>query len=195
MENDAEKSCWLKGALLFLVLVFIDQLTKFLAVAYFGEDTFSKITIIPNYIYLRLSYNPGIAWGMLGLSEGWVKIIVIAATAVLMLALTIAYFCIDRRRAWLRTAFVFIVAGGVGNLIDRLYYQIWIPSSYGVRDMVDLSAFGFGICNFADFFIVAGAIILVLALLFFDAEAINPLGKYKLLASELEEKRKKKAEK
>lgn len=199
-ENDGGryslKGSVLWGILLFLILVFIDQITKFLTVAYFGEDRFSKIEILPDLIYLRLSYNPGIAFSMFGQSEGWVKGFITIVTAVLMVGLTVFYFCLDKRRAWLRNALVCIIAGGVGNLIDRVYYQIWIPSSYGVRDMVDLSAFGFGICNFADFFIVGGAIALALALFFLDTEALKPIGKYKALAQETQEKEeRKKAEK
>ena len=49
--------------------------------------------------------------------------------------------------------------------------------------------FDFGVCNFADFFITGGAVLLVLALLFFDTDAIFPVGKkYKALAKEAEEK-------
>ena len=190
-ENDggrySMKGSVLWGILIFLILVFVDQITKFFAVAYFGEDTFTKVEIVPNLIYVCLSYNPGIAFSMFGQSEGWVKGFITVITAGLMLALTVFYFCVDKRRAWLRNALVFIIAGGVGNLIDRVYYQIWIPSAYGVRDMVDLSAFGFGVCNFADFFIVAGAVMLALAMLFFDADAVFPMTKkYKALAKEQE---------
>ena len=176
------------GVLIFLVLVFIDQLTKLLTVVYFGEDTYTKVELIPNLIWWCLSYNSGIAFSMLGGADGMVKIIVIAVTAVMMVALSVLYFRLDKRRAWLRNALVFIVAGGVGNLIDRIYYQIWIPSGYGVRDMVDLSVFGFGVCNFADFFIVGGAIALFFALFFFDKDALFPIGKkYKTLAKEAQE--------
>ena len=134
---------------------------------------------------------------MLGGADGTVKIIVIVVTAVMMLALSVLYLRLDKRRAWLRNALVFIVAGGVGNLIDRIYYQIWITSNYGVRDMVDLSVFGFGVCNFADFFIVGGAIALFFALFFFDKDALFPVGKkYKALAKEAQEEAdKKKTEK
>ena len=52
--------------------------------------------------------------------------------------------------------------------------------------MVDLSRFGFAVCNFADFFISGGAVALVLALVFFDKEALFPIGKYKTLAEEEE---------
>ena len=55
--------------------------------------------------------------------------------------------------------------------------------------------FDFGVCNFADFFIVGGAITLMAAILFFDAGALFPLTeKYKALSKEYEEKEEKKQE-
>jgi len=60
-----------------------------------------------------------------------------------------------------------------------------------VRDMVRLKIFmfDFGVCNFADFFIVGGAITLMAAILFFDAGAMFPLTKkYKALSKEYEER-------
>ena len=45
----------------------------------------------------------------------------------------------------------------------------------------------FGVCNFADFFIVGGAIAMIFTLLFFDTDAFFPKGKYKALAKEAEE--------
>jgi lipoprotein signal peptidase len=93
------------------------------------------------------------------------------------------------------------VAGGVGNLIDRLYYKVWqADCAYGVRDMVNLSRFGFAVCNFADFFISIGAVMLVLSFLFFDKDALFPTGKkYKELSKESEmeaaEKKNKKTDK
>ena len=173
------------GALIFGVLLLVDMLTKLFADAYFSQpDAPSHIDIIPGWISLRITYNRGIAYGMGSGSPTWAKIAVIAGTGVLMLALAIVYFKLDRRRVWLRTAIVFIVAGGVGNLIDRVYYQVWDPNTFlGVRDMVDLSRFGFAVCNFADFFITGGAAILVCALLFFDKDALFPTKKYKELAS------------
>ena len=111
------------------------------------------------------------------------------------------YFKTDKRRTWLRIALILIVAGGIGNLIDRVYYRVWEPASFpaGVRDMVRLKIFifDFGVCNFADFFIVGGAIVLLLAVLFFDSVAMFPLTeKYKqLAAAEVAKEEKKAAEK
>lgn len=191
------KGSWLWGVLLFFALIFIDQLTKVLADAYFSQpDAPDHIAIIPGWINLCITYNRGISYGMGSGAPTWAKIALIAGTGVLMVAFAVFYFKIDKRRTWLRVALVFVVAGGIGNLIDRVYYRVWDPATFplGVRDMVDLNRFGFAVCNFADFFIVGGAIALVLALLFFDREAMFPsTEKYKALAKEAEAEKEAKA--
>ena len=195
MNNTIEKEKGLKGSrlwgvLLFLILVIVDQLTKLVADAYFSSaDAPKEIAIVEGWLWLRITYNRGISYGMGATAPTWAKIAVITATGVMMLGLAILYCRIDKRRSWIRTALVFIVAGGVGNLIDRVYYRVWDTTTiFGVRDMVDLSRFGFAVCNFADFFITGGAVLLVLALFFFDTDAMFPQGKYKKLAKEKEEK-------
>lgn len=186
----AAKNNNLFGVWLFFLLVFIDQLTKLFAEAYFAmPGSPDKLAVIPGWIYLCIEHNPGIAYGMGSDASPALKIGVIALTAVMMLALTVFYFKADKRRGFLRLALVFIVAGGIGNLIDRAYFKVWQEGAalldVGVRDMVDLNRFGFAVCNFADFFITGGAVMLVLALLFFDKEAFFPLTKkYKALAAE-----------
>ena len=179
------------GILLFAVLLLIDLVTKLVADAYFSQQPVgTKIDIIPGWIALRITYNRGIAYGIGTTSPTWVKIAVVAATGLLMAILSVVYFTLDKKRVWFRVAIVFIVAGGFGNFIDRVYYQVWDPNTLlGVRDMVDLSRFGFAVCNFADFFICGGAAALMAALLFFDKDAIFPVGKYKQLAKESEEKK------
>ena len=177
------------GILIFAVLLIIDLVTKLWADAYFNaEGAPSRVNIIPGWIWLEIEYNPGISYGMGANAPEWAKILVIIATAVIMLALAVFYFKMDKRRSLLRLAFVFIVAGGVGNLIDRVYYRVWELDAYadaGVRDMVNLSRVGFAVCNFADFFITGGAVMLVLALLFFDRDAMFPIGeKYRTLAAQ-----------
>ena len=202
--RDAAKLATLWGLFVFFLLLLIDLLTKAAADVYFhAEGNPSSIEVLPwGMMSLCIDYNPGIAFGTFGDAPPPVKIGIIVGTAVVMLALTIAYFKMDARRTFMRGALVFVIAGGVGNLIDRIYYQIWTPTEFGVRDMVQIDfspllekLFGwetnllnFGICNFADFFIVGGAIALVLAFLFFDTDAFFPVGKYKALAKEAEEK-------
>ena len=189
-------SLW--GVLLFVILLLIDQVTKLVADAYFSaEGAKQSIKIIPGWIELCQHYNKGVAFSGLNDAAPWVKVLLIVGTGVLMALFAVFYFKTDKRRSFLRLAVVFIVAGGVGNLIDRLYFKMWLPDApFGVRDMVmlDFQIFNFGICNFADFFISAGAVMLVLAIAFLDRDAFIPLGKYKALAEEAEKERKAKEE-
>ena len=207
--NENQKNIWWKNptlwlSVLFFVLIAIDQLIKIWADSYFSKGN-DDIIIIPGVIELCIEYNRGIAFSSFANAGMAWKLIIVIGTCLLMIGLSFLFFKIDSRRALLRLALVFIVAGGVGNLIDRILYRVWDPSSIsttgesdGVRDMVRLHIiFNFGVCNFADFFIVAGAVMLALSMLFFDAEAVFPAtAKYKALAKEYEEKaEKKKAEK
>ena len=193
----ALKGSWLWGALLFLILLLIDQITKIVADVYFVEiaGANERIVLIPNMIELCISYNRGIAFSSFESSSEIFKIGIVVVTGLMMLGLAVFYCRVDKRRTILRIALILIVAGGVGNLIDRVYYQVWDPETVaivrdGVRDMVRVNIiFDFGVCNFADFFITGGAVLLILALLFFDTDAIFPVGKkYKALAKEAEEK-------
>lgn len=187
-------SLW--GALVFLLLLLIDMVTKIVADAYFTEHP-GIIKIIPGWIELTISYNRGASFSLGTNSPTWAKMALIAGTGVLFVIFAIVYLKTDKRRAWLRWALVFIVAGGVGNLIDRAYYRVWDESTYpaGVRDMVALNMiFSFPVCNFADFFIVGGSAALILSMFFFDSSAIFPLTKkYKALAKEETEKEERKA--
>ena len=216
-QNDkgmsALKGHWLWGALALCILLLIDLLTKVGAKVYFDTLGEANIVLIPNVLELTYTENPGMAFSMGADAPMPAKLAVVIGTAVIMLLATVYYLKVDKRRSWLRWCLVFVIAGGVGNLIDRVLFKVWLEDGGGVRDMVlmDFSVWieecfnvpptnfmDFGVCNFADFFIVGGAIALLLAFLFFDADAFFPVGKYKALAKEVEEaaeaKRKAKAE-
>lgn len=179
----------LVGVLLFAFLIAFDLLTKSLAEKYFADG--SCVELCGGLVVLRLVYNRGISFGMFSDGSVGVKIAIIVVTALMMAALAVAYLFIDKRRKPLRISLIFIVAGGIGNLIDRIAFRMWQSDGIkGVRDMVDVSnirfgSFNFGICNFADFFITAGAILLALSLLFFDVEAVFPSKKSKALIETL----------
>lgn len=200
---DALKSRWkenlntnLWGILLLGVLLLVDMLTKILADVYFNlPDSPNRIEVIPGYLDFRISYNQGMAFSMGESAPASAKIALVAATGVLFVALFALYLFADKRRTWLRVSLLFVVAGGLGNFIDRILYLMDPTLLAGVRDMVRLKILfmDFGICNFADFFIVGGAIALMCALVFFDSAAIFPMTKkYKALAKEYEEKEERK---
>ena len=195
MDRDALKSnLW--GVLALGILIFIDMLTKIFADAYFSQaGAPSKIDLIPGYLDFRISYNKGMAFSIGATAPIEAKIALVVGTGVLFVGLIIFFFSLDRRRTWLRWALVFIVAGGIGNFIDRIIHLSNPAVLEGVRDMVRLKIWfmDFGVCNFADFFVVGGSIAFALALLFFDGMAIFPLTKkYKAMSIVMEEEEEKK---
>ena len=100
------------GVVLFALLVIFDQVTKMLSEMYLPEwNPLEKgIAVIPGWIYLVKTYNPGIAYGKFGDAQPWVKILIIIGTAVLMAVFAVFYFKIDTRRTFLRMAIIFIIA-------------------------------------------------------------------------------------
>lgn len=202
------KGHWLWGALVLCILLLIDLGIKIAAQVYFDILGNKDLVLIPGVIELTYTENPGMAFSMGADASPTAKIGVIVGTAVMMLACIFIYLRMDKRRSCLRWCLVFIVAGGLGNLIDRVLFQTWLNNGRGVRDMVMLdfsvllenwfsvpptNFLDFGVCNFADFFIVGGAIALIVALFFFDTDAFFPVGKYKALAKEADEKAEAKA--
>lgn len=196
-QENLRSNLW--GILLLGILLLVDMLTKILADVYFNmPDSPRTIEVIPGYLDFRISYNQGMAFSMGQDAPFGAKLALVIGTGILFVALFAFFLFADKRRTWLRVSLLFVVAGGIGNFIDRILYLADPNLLAGVRDMVRLKIWfmDFGVCNFADFFIVGGAIALTCALVFFDGAAIFPMTKkYKALAEEYakNEERKQKA--
>ena len=96
---------------------------------------------------------------ILGLPANWV-VVLLVVTGALMVA--VAWLLIKKivRHPLGVIAGVMILAGGVGNLIDRLFRGY-------VVDMFDLTLFSYPMFNFADCCVVVGAILGAVYYLFF----------------------------
>lgn len=142
------------------LLVLIDQLTKFFVTSNMqvGNACFS----LPHFIEIRYVRNYG---GMMGTFDGMGKVlgivtIVILAVGIILLMLKkikfgIPYVCLTM-----------IIAGGIGNLIDR------IRLGY-VIDFINVLFVKFYVFNFADCLVTVGAFLLIfyeIYLIFKDSE-------------------------
>lgn len=158
------KSLLLIGVCVALVLV--DLLTKI-----FEEKDGWNFTVIPNFIEVASgSRNPGCAFSFLANAE-WGQSFLIAMTFILLAVLVVFYIFLPERFILLKVAVSMIVAGAVGNLIDRIAFR-------EVRDFVGINMFGNMVsCNFADFWIVIGTVIAVIDILFINEWALIPLTK------------------
>lgn len=162
---------------LMLILLYIDQITKAWAAA-----TDVSQTVIPKFIYFRYTKNSGMAFGIGGGSETFMTIVTVL-TIVMIIGIGVLFFTLFKKNAPAQVALALVEAGAIGNLIDRLVLDY-------VRDFVDVSSIGFGVCNIADFCITGGAVLLVIVILFVGKDAVIPLGKYRKQAKEEKEKAK-----
>ena len=162
--NIGWKSLILIGVCVALVLV--DLLTKI-----FEERDNWNFIVIPKLIEVESgSGNPGCAFSFLA-DAAWGQIFLIVMTFILLAVLIFTFVVLPEKHLLLKISLTLIISGALGNLIDRIAYR-------EVRDFVNVNIFGsMAACNFADFWIVFGTIIAIVALLFVDVWAVFPLTK------------------
>lgn len=150
--------------LLFLLVLFADQITKAIAFAVMGPECSLHIWI-PDLLGIKTTVNTGVSFGWFG-DEPWAMPVFIAVTAVALVVFFIFFIKTARRKRFLRVALVLIMVGAAGNLIDRSVMS-------GVRDLIWMN-FGFVDFsnNIADIAIFIGAVMFILALLFVDDDAV-----------------------
>jgi signal peptidase II len=122
-------------------------------VGLWGKDVFRLMT----------SFNPGALWGLgRGYSGVFAILSIIAAIAVLYWL----FVARGARSLWLTVALGFVMAGTLGNLYDRLGLHGLRDDNgmieYAVRDFLYIQIINWPIFNFADTFLVTGAIMLLI---------------------------------
>ena len=141
-----------------LILVGVDQLTKYIAntneILLSGE----KIMFIKHILSFKLAYNKGAAWSILtGKKFLLVSISLIASVLVIYLIIKNVDF---KKNILLSCAFTLIASGAIGNLIDRAFYE------EGVIDFLCFEFIDFPIFNLADIFINIGAFVLIFCIIY-----------------------------
>ena len=139
-----------------ILVIILDQLVK-----YFVDQNINwtkpVIELIPNVLSLVRVQNDGAAFSFL--SGGSARIWFIALTAVFAILVVIALatnFVSGRFGRW---CLVFITAGGLSNMIDRIRFGF-------VIDMFRIDMFDFAVFNVADIFITVFCIAFILYILF-----------------------------
>ena len=125
-------------------MILIDQLIK-----YYIYINRPQITIIPKWLGITYAENTGTLFGM---AQGSNLILIAAAIIIISLILFII-FKKTKKYSFERKLWQLILAGGISNLIDRIFRGF-------VIDFVSLKFFG--VCNIADFCIVAGVLLLTI---------------------------------
>ncbi|MCL1914283.1 MAG: signal peptidase II [Eubacteriaceae bacterium] len=138
------------------LLVAVDQAVKLLAV-----KSLSKVDTIPllkNIFHLTYVENTGASFGIL---QGRAGLLAIASIviSVLFIYLLFDQYQKDPSKIAFLASLSLIIAGGVGNLIDRAFRGF-------VIDLFDFRLINFAVFNVADAMISMGAVVFCICVLF-----------------------------
>ncbi|MBP1561565.1 MAG: signal peptidase II [Oscillospiraceae bacterium] len=145
--------------LLGIILVAADQLIKFWAV-----DVLMPVKEMPfihfggfHILGLRYVENTGAAFSSFS-GARWLLTALVSVMLVAMLIFVIKY---KYKHPFFLISSVMIMAGGAGNLIDR------VRLGY-VVDYLDVKLFNFAVFNFADVCVVLGAVFMLIFMFFIE---------------------------
>ena len=135
-------------------LVAVDQIVKILTRMNIPEYT--SIPFIPGLMDLTYYKNTGAAFSLFN-QHTWILTIISAVVSVVVL---VAIFKKVFRHPFGQACLALVLAGAVGNLIDRAFFGF-------VTDMFQTTFMNFAIFNVADICVVVGGIALCVYVLFF----------------------------
>lgn len=139
--------------LIAILIIIIDQLTKFAVVS--TMDLYESIPIIEGWIHITSVRNTGAAFSILE-NQTWFFII---TAIIISLVLVYLIYRVYREYRILALLMALILGGALGNLIDRIMYG-------SVVDFIDVQIINFAIFNVADIAITVGTALLVIYVIF-----------------------------
>ncbi len=142
-------------------LVGADQLMKYWVDSTFEIGESRDFIKFGDFEVFDLTYirNDGAVFGSMS-GQRW---FLIGFTSLVIIAGIFILFRYMRYSKVLTSALVLFIAGGIGNLIDRLRFG-------SVVDMFDFRIFEFAIFNIADIFVVFAIILLFIYVIFIDSK-------------------------
>lgn len=158
MKNPQKKSCIIASISIILLVIF-DQFTKYLALAKLkGKES---VDIIKNVLELEYLENRGAAFGMLQNQ----RVFFVILTVAMLVGIVYLFLKTPKTVKYLpiRICAIFITAGAIGNLIDRILRGF-------VVDFIYFSLIDFPIFNVADIYVTVTFFVLILLMFFYYTE-------------------------
>ena len=157
--NMTGKSKKITGLVLILLLILLDQATKYLAVTHLKDSP--AFELIPNIFELYYLENQGAAFSILWGQKTFFVII----TVILFFVMFYLYLRMPQksRYRWANLILILLMAGAVGNLIDRCVHNYVIDFFY-------FKLINFAVFNVADIYITVGACLFILTFCFYYKE-------------------------
>lgn len=135
-----------------ILIVAFDQITK-----YFAQKNLASgkiVSFLPGFVQFRYAQNTGMAFSMLS-GARWIFV----AVTIAVCAFVMWYLFSNRAKSlWIYWSLGVVLAGGIGNLIDRARFGY-------VVDFIEPIFVNFAVFNIADCAVTCGAAVLVVYLL------------------------------
>ncbi len=151
----SKKILFLIDAVIVAVLLAVDQFTKHLAVVHLKEQP--AVSLIKGVLELDYLENRGVAFGMFQNRRFMILLVGIIFMAIILFVMY--RMPVEKKFMVLHIVFSCIIAGGIGNMIDR------VALGY-VVDFISFVLINFPIFNVADCYVVCATIVLFIVFLF-----------------------------
>ena len=164
MIINLNKNFLINFSLIFLIFI-VDRISKIYVInldkKILGSEIFSS-----KFLNISLIWNEGIAFGLLSFGE---KTLYNFLTILIFIIILAIVFMIIKNKGFKKYSLLMILAGGLGNVFDRIFYK-------AVPDFIDFHVgnFHWFIFNVADIFITIGIIFLII-LEFTDSNKVSTL--------------------
>jgi signal peptidase II len=142
-------------SVLVIIAIVLDQVTKYMAMTRLKDR--AAYVLIDNVLEFYYLVNTGSSWGMLAGQK--ILILFISVIIIALCLFMIAKSPDDVKYIPFNISLSMIIAGGIGNGIDRIRF------SY-VIDFIYFKAINFPVFNVADIFVTCGAALFILLILF-----------------------------
>ncbi|KXL52452.1 lipoprotein signal peptidase [Anaerotignum neopropionicum] len=146
---------WFIPAIAMVILIGLDQAAKYFALI--NLKPIGSTVLAEGILNLTFVENRGVAFGMFS-GQRW---FILLLTGVITIVLVYYYGKLPKTREYkfVRMAMVLILAGAIGNMIDRVFRGY-------VVDFFEFGFIRFPVFNVADIFVVVGVFILAFLILF-----------------------------
>ena len=148
-------------------VILLDQATKLFVQAHMA--LYESIAIVPNYLDITYTLNPGAAFSMLADAPPWVRTAFLLTMASVAIVVLTVFLMRAERVSINSVAFALILGGATGNLMDRAMRG-------RVVDFVRVHYYdlNYPVFNVADSAITIGVVLILLAAFFGSDDEPKP---------------------
>ncbi len=155
MKNKSDKQFYIISAIIVIVLVILDQITKWQALT--KLKPIKNTVVIKGFLDFTFVENRGAAFGILSGR----RIFFILLTVVVAIGILYSFYKLPKTKEynWLKCGLVLVLSGAIGNVIDRAVRGY-------VVDFLEVTFIKWPVFNLADIYVVVGACFILFLSLF-----------------------------